>query len=104
MNFSDKQLQCLDCHKDFTFSAAEQEFYSDRGFPNNPSTCPPCRHARKKTRVKDENASEDFSARRQVYPVTCFRCGRTTRLPFQPRANEPVYCSDCYIKGKSSRS
>ncbi|HEU5343170.1 MAG TPA: CxxC-x17-CxxC domain-containing protein [Ktedonobacterales bacterium] len=28
--------------------------------------------------------------------ATCSSCGREARVPFQPRGDKPVYCSDCY--------
>ncbi|MBI4447285.1 MAG: zinc-ribbon domain-containing protein [Acidobacteria bacterium] len=42
----DKQIQCVDCGKDFTFSAKEQEFYQSKGF-SQPKRCKPCRDKRK---------------------------------------------------------
>ena len=101
MSFTDKLLYCIECKKAFTFSADEQQFHAARGFPNIPQRCPLCRRARKTTHLKDENASEDFSPRQKMVPVTCSSCGRATRVPFQPRQNEPVYCSDCYMKSRA---
>lgn len=46
----DKTLKCKECGKDFVFSAGEQEFYSQKGFQNEPVRCSPCRQARKKER------------------------------------------------------
>ncbi len=103
MGFADKFLHCVGCQKDFTFSAAEQEFHAARGFTNVPICCPACRQARKTGRTQNENASEDYSSRRKMFPVTCTQCGKATRLPFQPRQNEPVYCSNCYIKSRAGK-
>jgi hypothetical protein len=47
MSFAEKLLYCIDCKKSFTFTVEEQEFHSNRGFPNNPERCRPCRKARK---------------------------------------------------------
>jgi CxxC-x17-CxxC domain-containing protein len=33
---------------------------------------------------------------RQMYTATCSSCGREARVPFQPRGDKPVYCSDCF--------
>ena len=30
--YEDKTLICKDCHKEFVFTAGEQEFYAERGF------------------------------------------------------------------------
>ena len=29
--------------------------------------------------------------------VTCAGCGGIARVPFQPRGDKPVYCSDCFL-------
>jgi len=57
MSFQDKSLQCSDCGQQFTFTAGEQEFYSCRGFENEPKRCPECRRARKAQR----NGSPGYS-------------------------------------------
>ena len=31
-----------------------------------------------------------------MYPAVCAQCGKDTEVPFQPRGDRPVYCSDCY--------
>jgi CxxC-x17-CxxC domain-containing protein len=31
-----------------------------------------------------------------MYPATCARCGQQTQVPFQPRGDRPVYCSNCF--------
>jgi len=36
------------------------------------------------------------SGPRQMYEVTCAGCGGIARVPFQPRGDKPVYCSDCF--------
>jgi CxxC-x17-CxxC domain-containing protein len=33
---------------------------------------------------------------RQMYPAVCAQCGKDPQVPFQPRGDKPVYCSDCY--------
>ncbi len=45
--YSDKTLSCKDCGAEFTFSAAEQEFYAAKGFEHEPARCPECRRKRK---------------------------------------------------------
>ncbi len=43
---------------------------------------------------------------RQMFSATCSECGNEAKVPFQPRGDKPVYCSDCFSKqrGGSSRS
>jgi CxxC-x17-CxxC domain-containing protein len=31
-----------------------------------------------------------------MFPAVCAQCGKDTQVPFQPRGDKPVYCSDCY--------
>ena len=100
MSFEDKSLQCSDCGATFTFSAEEQELFQSRGYVNEPKRCPSCRQARKSERYGD---SSSYGARRQMYPAVCAECGKETEVPFQPRGDKPVYCSDCYRKTKMSR-
>jgi hypothetical protein len=47
----DKILTCKDCGEKFTFTAGEQEFYTQKGFQNEPGRCGPCRRARKRDRA-----------------------------------------------------
>ena len=99
MSFSDKSIQCSDCGTTFTFSASEQELFQSRGYTNEPKRCPSCRQARKSER----NDSSSYGAPRQMFPATCADCGKETEVPFEPRGDKPVYCSDCYRKIKPGR-
>jgi len=100
MSFEDKSIQCSDCGTTFTFSAEEQEFYQSKGYTNEPKRCPECRQARKAERY---GSSGGYGAPRQMFPATCAECGKSTEVPFQPRGDRPVYCSDCYRKVQPSR-
>ena len=33
---------------------------------------------------------------RQLHVASCNQCARMTEVPFVPRGDRPVYCSDCY--------
>ncbi len=35
-----------------------------------------------------------------VPSYTCITCGVATTLPFAPRSNQPVLCTDCWRKSK----
>ncbi len=100
MSFEDKSLQCSDCRATFTHNVEDQEFYQSKGYTNEPKRCPECRQARK----SDRNGSSSYGAPRQMFPVTCAECGKSTEVPFEPRGDSPVYCSDCYRKVKPNRS
>jgi CxxC-x17-CxxC domain-containing protein len=101
MSFQDKFIQCADCGKTFTFSVEDQEFFQSKGYTNEPKRCPECRQARKSERNSNGNSS--YGAPRQMFPAICAECGKTTEVPFLPRDDRPVYCSDCYRKVRISR-
>ena len=103
MSFQEKSLQCSDCGANFTFTTEEQEFYASKGFTNEPKRCPSCRQARKTERNGSGTGNYGYRSQRQMFPATCAQCGKETQVPFQPRGDKPVYCSDCYNKVKGSR-
>ena len=88
---TDQTLRCRECGRDFLFTVGEQEFYASRGLVNTPSRCPECRAAR-----KSAMQGGGGGGRREMFTATCSSCGREARVPFQPRGDKPVYCSDCY--------
>jgi len=101
MSYQEKSLQCADCGAMFTFSVEEQEFFASKGYANDPKRCPSCRQARKASRHGNDNYG--YRPRRQMFPAVCAQCGKDTEVPFQPREDRPVYCSDCYSKTKMNR-
>ena len=89
--YQDKTLVCKECGEEFVFTAGEQEFYAERGFQNEPQRCKKCRDARK-------NAAR---GPREFFTATCAACGGEARVPFEPKADRPVYCSECFAKMKA---
>jgi len=111
--YTDKSLTCVECGAEFTFSAEDQEYYSSRGFQNEPKRCPTCRQARKAGRQGGGREGGGGyrgggggygSSERQMYPAVCADCGQQTEVPFQPRGDRPVYCRDCFAKHSPTRS
>jgi len=98
VEYQDKSIQCADCGTTFIFSAGEQELFAARGYTNEPKRCPSCRQARKAER----QGSGGYQAR-QMFPAVCAECGRETEVPFEPRQNRPVYCSECFSKIRDNR-
>lgn len=90
--YTDKTLTCSDCGADFTFTAGEQEFHASKGFTNEPRRCPSCRRARK----GESGGGVVNRPEREMFTVPCASCGKEARVPFQPRGDKPVYCSDCF--------
>lgn len=106
MPFEDKEICCAECGNTFVFSAQEQELYKQRGYQNEPKRCPPCREAR---RMRTGGAWAGRSgggrgggggfrsgAQREMHTVICADCGKEAQVPFKPRHDRPVYCSDCF--------
>ena len=116
--FQDKTLTCRDCGREFVFTAGEQQFYQSRGLMNEPGPLPGVprgpqvgrrRRGRRRLRLLDAAAAAAAATaaaaaaaaattgpRREMFPATCSSCGKETKVPFQPRGDKPVYCSECF--------
>ena len=94
--YEDKTLACVECGKEFVFSASEQEFYAEKGFQNEPKRCTECRQNRKQDRRQQRT-------QREMYSVVCDECGASCQVPFLPKEDKPVYCNDCFAKKRESR-
>jgi len=90
VSFQDKTLTCRDCGQEFIWTAGEQEFYASRGLQNPPSRCPADRAARR------SQQGAGGGGPREMFTATCSNCGNEARVPFQPRGDKPVYCSNCF--------
>ena len=42
------------------------------------------------------SSSRDSRPARQMYDAVCASCGVSCKVPFEPRNDRPVYCSDCF--------
>ncbi|RLT43346.1 MAG: hypothetical protein DWI58_04370 [Chloroflexi bacterium] len=104
MAFNDRELTCRDCGSSFVFTSGEQEFYATKGLEHDPVRCPSCRQTRKLLRPEDREETPTFGVYvswggrtpRQLHVAACHQCGQTTEVPFVPRGDRPVYCSNCY--------
>lgn len=122
MSYADKTITCRDCGQPFVFTAGEQEFYAQKGFTNEPVRCPSCRQARKAnaggggnsrsvngggygSRDSYSSRSESFGGGpRQMHVTVCASCGGEAHVPFVPRGDKPVLCSDCFQQQRRSVS
>ena len=93
--YEDKTLICRDCGAEFEFTANEQEFYASKGFTNEPQSCKSCRDARKNARGNSNGGN------REMFDAVCATCGKACKVPFQPRDDRPVYCSDCFANSRA---
>ena len=116
MSYADKTMTCRDCGMDFVFTSGEQEFYAQKGFTNEPTRCQSCRQTRKANGGGRSSGRDSYSsggggyndresygssygrsdAPREMHTTTCASCGKEAQVPFVPRGDKPVYCSDCF--------
>ncbi len=108
MTYEDRNLTCAECNSEFTFSADDQEFHAGRGY-EDPKRCPSCRQARRGGGGGGGGGGYGgggggggggYGGPRQMYDAVCASCGSACQVPFQPRQDRPVYCSDCFSKDK----
>jgi CxxC-x17-CxxC domain-containing protein len=125
MSYADKTITCRDCGMDFSFTSGEQEFYAQKGFTNEPTRCPSCRQQRKAGGgrsggygSRDSYSSGGYNDResygrsgggyssgpREMHSATCASCGKEAQVPFVPRGDKPVYCSDCFQQQRRTSS
>jgi CxxC-x17-CxxC domain-containing protein len=90
--FEDRSLTCRDCGESFVFSAGEQAFFASKGLTNDPQRCVSCRAAAKRARAGGQGVMREYHA------AICNSCGGQAMVPFQPRNDRPVYCSECFDK------
>jgi CxxC-x17-CxxC domain-containing protein len=88
----DRFLHCANCGAEFVFSAAEQLFFVERGFVNDPRRCKKCR-AEHRTGVPWT---------RHGTTITCAECGVLTKVPFKPNRGLPVLCRACFQRRRTA--
>jgi CxxC-x17-CxxC domain-containing protein len=110
VTYSDRTLNCVDCGVEFIHSAADQEYYAQKGFSSDPKRCASCRASRRASRDAGYDVREiggprgyergDDRIAREYFAVICSSCGNQAQVPFKPRMDRPVYCSDCFREVK----
>ena len=41
---------------------------------------------------------------REMFDVTCNKCGKPAKVPFKPTGDKPVLCSDCFRQNRETTS
>ena len=100
MALSDRTLICVECGGEFIWTAGEQEFFNARGFSNEPKRCRSCRAVRR----TEQQGGMFQESPREMHPIVCAECGTESTVPFRPRGDRPVYCSDCFSKMRTESS
>jgi CxxC-x17-CxxC domain-containing protein len=83
---------------DFVFSAGEQQFYAEKGLLNEPQRCQSCRAVAKQNRALGLTPTGSSNGQREMHAAVCAECGGQALVPFLPRNDRPVYCSNCFDK------
>ena len=104
MSYEDKNLTCVECNQSFVYTADDQSFHAQKGY-TEPKRCPSCRAARRSGGGGGGygGGGGGYGGQREMHPAVCAQCGKDTEVPFLPRGDKPVYCSDCFSKQPSSR-
>ncbi len=102
MAYEDRNLTCVECNSEFVFSADDQQFHAEREY-QEPKRCPSCRQAKRAGGGGSRGGGGGYGGPREMFEAICASCGRTASVPFQPRQDRPVYCSDCFSKDKPTR-
>ena len=50
----------------------------------------------------DRNEKNYYMTHACVEEFTCANCGNVARIPFRPREDRPVYCSECFAQLKQN--
>ena len=88
---TDRPVYCSDCFR--------------KNKPDDSSNDRPSRDDRGSRYSRDDRGSRySRDNDREETTVTCADCGDQCTVPFVPRSNKPVYCSDCFRKNKPDDS
>jgi CxxC-x17-CxxC domain-containing protein len=108
VTYADRTLSCVDCGQEFIHSADDQQYYSEKGFSSDPKRCVSCRASRRAAREGGTSYGAQYlggprgyergGPTREYFAVLCSECGNQAQVPFKPRMDRPVYCSDCFRK------
>lgn len=99
--FADSSIVCIDCVKEFVWTAGEQDFYRDKQLQNPPKRCKDCKKAKNRRLEAIENSKKTGERHRIEVKADCARCSETTTVPFYPCQGRPVYCRKCYVEMRS---
>jgi len=110
VTYVDRSITCVDCGVEFIHSADDQEFYAQKAFTSDPKRCTSCRASRRATRDSGGEGTAPGAPRgydrvddrgaREYFVAICSSCGNQAQVPFRPRMDKPVYCSDCFRQVK----
>lgn len=84
---------CDNCGKD-----CEVPFRPTSGKPVFCSACFEKKGDSGSRRPEGRNFDRPSYEDRQMFDAVCDTCGNNCKVPFQPRGDKPIYCSNCFEK------
>lgn len=96
--FEDASIHCIDCSREFTWTAGEQLFFRDKQLQNPPKRCKECKKAKNRRLEAIETAKATGKKHRIEVQAECARCSAITTVPFYPCQGRPVFCRSCFIE------
>ena len=97
-DLEEKEILCIDCHKNFIWTIGEQVFFRDKGLQNPPKRCKECKQA-KNERLAAITAAQTSGIKQRIeVSVSCAKCGALTTVPFYPSQGRPVFCRSCFLE------
>ena len=75
--------------------------------PDDPDVCPLCRQGNffqreEEWRFLQWTDKGSVHCQVTIALAVCSQCGKETQVPFQPRGDKPVYCSDCFAEQRQN--
>ena len=92
---TDRPVYCSDCF----IQNKPQDSRDDRYSRNDRSS-----RSRNDRYSRNDRSSRSRDNNRESATVTCADCGTECKVPFVPKTDRPVYCSDCFIQNKPQDS
>lgn len=96
--FDDMAILCIDCSREFIWTAGEQLFFRDKCLQNPPKRCRACKKLKNERLAAVEMAQITGIRQRVEVTAECARCSVVTTVPFYPSQGRPVYCRACFLE------
>ena len=87
---TDRPVYCSDCFRQNKPQDSGNDRYS--------------RNDRESRYSRNDRGSRSRDDRKESATVTCADCGTECQIPFVPKTDRPVYCSDCFRQNKPQDS
>jgi CxxC-x17-CxxC domain-containing protein len=100
--FIDLAIPCIDCSRDFVWTAGEQAFFREKDLANPPKRCKECKKAKNRRLAAIEMAQATGKPHKIEVKAQCAKCYEMTTVPFYPSQGRPVFCRTCFDAMKAA--